>query len=470
MGARPAIGWSAVVGLLLVALAGALALGVPGDGATLALGLAVAAGPLGVLAVLLVRRPELAPWGAVTLFASSAELKLRLTPTIGVLKDGYVVLLVGLVLVHAARRPGMLRRLRPLSLPLAALAVLFGMYLVDPAGTHGTGWLFGTRLLLEVLLLLMVGLLLAPEATLHQLVRAMAVVVPGEAVFAWVQQAVGADRLVYQWGYQYGAQVRSTSGGGLRVSGTFEDPFQLAALAVLGLALALFVARGRLAWLLGGSALAVLGATQVRTAFVQVAILLVVWGVRRGWGRKAAVLAMVGALLGVMLLATTTSSITPGAPEEPLLFTLNGRSTSWALALDGWESALTGNGVGARGIGSTRTSTSVSAAPAYSGSAPPAYFAGDPAFLDSSYAQVQSDVGVVGTAALLVALGSLALLLVRRSRVLGDAATWAALALLAVTAVDWVGRSSLASYTTGFLTLYVLGVLIGAGLQREDPS
>ena len=77
-----------------------------------------------------------------------------------------------------------------------------------------------------------------------------------EAVFAWIQQLAGPTALVFQWGYRYGAQVRVTSGGGLRTSGTFEDPFQLVALAVLGLALALFVAPRRQAVILTVAAIA----------------------------------------------------------------------------------------------------------------------------------------------------------------------------------------------------------------------
>ena len=461
------VGWAVGAGLGLTALAGALVVLLPGAGPGLAIALVLGMVPVGALALLLARRPELAPWGALFLFCTSAELKLRVSSTLGVVKDGYVLVLAVLVVLLVLRRPGVLHRLRPLVLPLAALGVLVALYLVNPAGSHGTGWLVGTRLLLEVLVLLLIGLLLAPERALVHLVRALAVLLPAEAAFAWVQQAAGFESLVYQWGYQFGSQVRATSTGGLRVSGTFEDPFQLAALAVLGLAVALFVAPRRQAWLIGLSAVAVLAATEVRTSYIQVAVLLVVWGVRRGWGRHAAVLGMVGAILGVLVLATTTSSVTPGAPEEPLLFTLNGRLTSWSLAVDGAESLVTGNGVGARGIGSTRLSASVTSAPAYDGSAPPAYLTGSPAFLDSSYAQVQSDVGLVGSASLLLAVAGFAAVLVRRCRHSGDGAAWAATAVLAVTALDWVGRSSLASYTTGFLTLYILGVLIGASTQQK---
>ena len=299
----------------------------------------------------------------------------------------------------------------------------------------------------------------------------MTVALPFEAAFAWAQQAAGMDALVYRWGYQWGAQVRVTSGGGLRTSGTFEDPFQLAALAVLGLALGLFAARRRQAWVLVGSAVAILAATSVRTAFIQAGALLVLYAIRRGWWRPAAALGAVAAVAGVLFLATTTTEVQPGAPPVPLLFSLNGRSTSWGLAVDGPLSFIAGNGVGARGIGSTVTAAAVSSAPAYDPTtAPPALFAGNPAFLDSSYAQVQSDVGIVGTAALLTALGGLVVFVVRACRGSAGGASWAAGAVLTVSMIDWVGRSSLASYTTGFLTLYVLGVLLGAGAIRRDGA
>jgi hypothetical protein len=466
----PKPGPTIVAGGLLgvVAAAGALVLG---HGAVPALGLLVGAPVAAGGAWLLYRRPTLAPWAAVLLFSTSSELRLRVDPTIGVLKDALVGLLVVLVLVQVWRRPSSLRRLGPLALPAAALGVLVGLYLLDPAGSHGTSWLFGTRLLLEVLALLLAGAVLAPRATLPALVRAMTVVLPLEAAFAWVQQVAGPARLIYQWGYEYGSQVRSTSSGGLRTSGTFEDPFQLAALAVLGLALALFVASRWQAVVLIVAAVAVLGATSVRTAMLQAGLLLVVYAVRRGFGRDALALGAVALVAGVFFLATTTSAVRPGAPEEPLLLTLNGRSDAWALAIDGWASFVTGNGVGDRGTGSTRTSVEVTGAPSYDGSAPDAAFAGDPAFLDSSYAQVQSDVGIVGSAALLTTLAGTAVFLVRRVRAdLSDGVAWAALGMLVTSLVDWVGRSSLASYTTGFLTLYVLGILVGAMHDDEQHA
>jgi hypothetical protein len=452
---------AAVVGGPLLAGAAVLAWLVPGSGASTAAVLAVGLVGFTAATVALDRRPWLAPWPVLIVFATSAELRLRVSDSVGVLKDVIVLLLAGLLVAQLIREQGRIRRLVTATRPLAALGIVVALYLLDPAGGHGAGWLFGTRLLLESLALLTLGLLCAhPERTLDHLVRAVAVVLPFEAVFAWVQQLAGEDALVFGWGYQYGAQVRATSGGGLRTSGTFEDPFQLAALAILGLGLALFVASRRQATVLVVAAVAVLAATSVRTAFIQAGILLVIWAVRRGWWRQAVVLGGVGVVAVLYVLATTTSAVTPGAEEEPLLLTLNGRSTAWSLAVTGPESLLLGNGVGERGIGSTRAPELVSAAPAYDPtSAPPASFAGDPAFLDSAYAQVQSDIGIVGSLSLLAGLGGLVAVLARRTA-RGDPAAWAALAVLLVSVVDWVGRSSLASYTTGFLTLYVLGVLV----------
>jgi hypothetical protein len=464
--ALPAIGG----GLLVCALAAGVLIVGPPNGALLALGVLFGVPVLAGSAYLLHQRPWLASWVAIVLFSTSAELRLRINPAIGVLKDVYVFLLVVLVVLWVRQRRGELRRLRPLALPLAAFGVLVGLYLLDPAGSHGTSWLFGTRLLVQVLALLLVGILLAPQRTLEHLMLAMCVVLPFEAVFAWIQQAAGPAALVYQWGYEYGSQLRSTSTGGVRTSGTFEDPFQLAALAVLGLALAFFVARRGQALVLIVSALGVLAATSVRTAMIQAGVLLVLYAIRRGWAREAAALAAVTAVAGVLILATTTTAIYPGAPQEPLLFSLNGRSTSWSLAVDGWQSLVTGNGVGARGTGSTRTAVSVSGAPRYDPtSAPVPAFAGNPAFLDSSYAQVQSDVGIVGTAALLTALAGIGVFVFRRCRDRTDGAAWAAAGVLAVSLIDWIGRSSLASYTTGFLTLYVLGVLLGAVRKPAEP-
>lgn len=463
---RRVVIWLALATVPVALLAVASVLLLPTSGAAVAAVVAVAVLAAVAVVALLDRRPWLAPWPVLFVFSTSSELRLRISDVIGVSKDGLVLLLVGLIILHIARNPGDVRRLRPIAGPLAAIGVVVGLYLLDPAGSHGVSWVFGTRLLLESLALLGVGLLCArPDRTLEHLLRAMTVLLPFEAVFAWLQQLAGVQSLIYRWGYEYGAQVRTTTGGGLRTSGTFEDPFQLAALAVLGLTLAFFVASRRQAIVLIAAATAVLAATSVRTALIQVALLVLLWAVRRGWWRQAIVLGIVGSAIGLYLLGNTTSALTPGGEEEPLLLTLNGRSTAWSLAIIGPDSLLVGNGVGARGTGSTREAQLVSAAPKYNAeAAPPALYAGDPAFLDSAYAQVQSDVGIVGSIALISGLVGLAFVLARRT-LNNNPAAWAALAMLLASMLDWVGRSSLVSYTTGFLTLYLLGILIA----RSSP-
>jgi hypothetical protein len=436
----------------------------PDDGDWLAAIGAVGLVTLGASVAVLHRFPWLIPWGVLLIFCSSDELRLRVNPVVGVAKDVYVVLLLGLLVADLVRRSSMLERLRPLAGPLASIGVLVGLYLINPAGAHNGNWFFGARLLLEALALLVLGMLCTqPGPTATHLVRAMTVVLPLEAGLAWLQQAVGVDKLVHQWGYQYGAQVRETTEGGLRTSGTFEDPFQLAALATLGLALALFVATRRQAAVLVVAASAAFAATSVRTAAFQVGVLLLLLAVRRGGHRQAAVLGAAAVLAGIFVLATTTASAQPGAPEEPLLFTLNGRTTAWEQAVQDGQSFVIGNGVGERGSGSTRAQQPlISNPPVYDPKAgPTANYAGDSGFLDSSYAQVQSDVGIVGILAMVGGLLALAVILARRCSRHDVAAAWAAFAVLLVSMIDWVGRSALASYTTGFLTMYTLGVLIG---------
>lgn len=459
------LGLGVVLGVLMLLAGTALAFLRPDDGEWLAVLGAVGLVALVASAALLLRFPWLVPWGALLIFCSSDELRLRLHPAVGVAKDAYIVLLTGLVVAELVRRPFLIQRLRPFAGPLAAIGVLAGLYLANPSGTHAGNWFFGARLLLEVLTLLVLGMLCAqPGPTARHLVRAMTVVLPLEAALAWLQQVVGVDTLIYQWGYQYGAQVRLTSDGGLRTSGTFEDPFQLAALAVLGLALALFVATRRQAVVLVAAAAAVFAATSVRTAAFQVGVLLLLLAVRHGWHRQAAAFGAAATLAGLFVLVTSSASPQPGAPEEPLLFTLNGRTTAWGQSVQDARSFLIGNGVGERGSGSTRARQPlISAPPVYDPTqAPTANYAGDSGFLDSSYAQVQSDVGIVGTVALLSGMIALGVALAKRGARQHGPAAWTALAVVAVSLIDWIGRSSLASYTTGFLTMYVLGVLIAA--------
>jgi hypothetical protein len=468
----------AVAGAALVVVLGAAAAARGQVGATaIAVDLVVLIAVI-AFALALLNRPWLAPWGVLVLFPLTAELQLRVTSSAGVTKDALTGLLVVIAIFHVHRTRWLVRRLRPMASAFAALAVVAALYVLDPGGTHGSGWLFGTRLLLEGLCLLVVGLTCPrPERAVKHLVRATCAITAFEAGFAWIQQAAGLNTLVYTWGYEYGSQVRQTSSGGLLVSGTFADPFQLVALGLLALCLAAFVATTRVETvILIVSALALLGATQVRTAFVQVALVAFLYALRRRWFVPTAAVLSALVAIGVFAGLTITTAPFPGGPRTPLLLGLNGRSTAWSLAVTSQKSLLEGHGVGIVGTGSNRAAGGlVTKASAYDPTkAPTAVFAGDSAFLDSSYAQVQSDVGIVGVAALLLWIGGL-LNRLRRPLVRGEGpaqrdARWGALALLAVSAVDWIGRSSLASYTTGFLTLYVLGVLLAAAAARRDQD
>lgn len=473
--------WCLVIGVLLLPLSVAVLAWRP-ELLPWVVAAPVAVGAGVVAVVLVIRHPGAGVGGAVVLFVVSGELQLRLGPLVGPLKDGALVVLVAAagatVLRRRAPRPG----LRRLVVPGAFLTVLALLYLADPAGDHGVSWLFGTRLLLSALLLAAAGVVLAGRGTVRALVGVLAVLMPLEAALAWWQRSLGWEQLVYGWGYQFGAQVRIGTDGGLRTSGTFQDPFQLAALAVVALTVGLLLTTGRLRILLCLSAVAAMVATDVRTAVLQSGLVLAVWAISRGFWRQAAVVASVGLAAATLVLATTTSSVVPGAAERPLLLTLNGRLIAWSNAVSSVDSVLVGNGVGDRGTGSTRTSARAADAPRYDEeSEPTPLYAGNDAFLDSAYAQVLSDVGIVGVVALVGAGLSTATVLVRRARTPGPrpgrhdgagrppdpgaACAWAALALLLALALDWVGRASLASFSTGYLTMLVLGTLAGAALR-----
>lgn len=475
--------WCLVVGLLLLPLSVAVVAWRPGLLPwVLAAPLAAATGVVAVLVV--TRHPGAGVGGAVVVFALSGELQLRLGPLVGPLKDGVLVVLVAAAGATLLRRRSVSPGLRRLVVPATLLTVLALLYLADPAGDHGVSWLFGTRLLLSGLLLGAAGVLLADRGTVRALVGVLAVVMPLEAALAWWQRSLGWEQLVYGWGYQFGAQVRLGTGGGLRTSGTFQDPFQLAALAVVTLTVGIFLATGPLRVLLCLAAVTAMVATDVRTAVLQSGLVLVVWAISRGLWRQAAVVAAVGLAAATLVLGTTTSSVVPGGVERPLLLTLNGRLIAWSNAVSSVDSVLVGNGVGDRGTGSTRTSARAEDAPRYDEETEPVpLYAGNEAFLDSAYAQVLSDVGIVGVLALTGAGVSTATILVRRARApergraagLGAvrapdpaaACAWTAVALLLAAAVDWVGRASLASFSTGYLTLLVLGALTGAAVRSE---
>lgn len=434
----------------------------------LAFGLTIAvAGSL-----LLLERPWLAPWGIVFLFGTTSELRLRVSDLLGVSKDAYVLLLLIVTAVSLARRRSSWRSRLPPPWVSFSLGTVVLLYVLNLGGSFDVGWLLGTRLLVEPVLLMILALLVhEPRRVLHHLTLALCWFLPAQAVLAWVQQAVGLDTLVYGWGYAFGSQVRLTSSGGLRTSGSFEDPFALASFAVVGACVAVSVASRRQAVVLGLSSVAILGAAQVRTAALQVALLGCLVLLRRRRVAAAAV-GIVGVLSGAMLAgaAYLTSSTVPGGPVRPLLLTLNGRFDAWAVAYEGPTTLLRGNGVGAFGAGSTRAGEGLLAtSPRFDATeSPTGSFAGDPRFIDSSWLQVLSDVGLIGVLALVAWVVGHARWVSRPAQD-GVAAAWLVLMLLAVSVLDWTARTTLGSYPTGFLSLYVLGLATATTVSPVLP-
>jgi hypothetical protein len=90
-----------------------------------------------------------------------------------------------------------------------------------------------------------------------------------------------------------------------------------------------------------------------------------------------------------------------------------------------------------------------------------ALFAGNPAFIDSSWGQVLSDVGLPGVLALLLWVVAYVWWLWKPAAA-GVPAAWLVLSVFAVSVLDWVSRTTLGSYPTGFTTLYVIGLGTGA--------
>ena len=82
-------------------------------------------------------------------------------------------------------------------------------------------------------------------------------------------------------------------------------------------------------------------------------------------------------------------------------------------------------------------------------------------------------MGLVGVLALLAWVVAYCWWMARPARE-GSGPAWLALAVLAVSVVDWLSRTTLGSYPTGFTTLYLLGLATSAALavrpDRLRPS
>ena len=424
----------------------------PALGAVAAFALAVAA---------FVRVPHLAAAGLVATLCAQPALRHFGGPAFAPLEDVVVAAAVAAALVHRLRAG---RAAAPIDGWLAAgVLLLMGLYVLNPAGEHDEAWFFAARLVLESFALFLAAQSLpAPERTWRWTVGALIASCCAIALYGLVQQRLGYVRLVEEFGYTYGVEVRQTASGSLRSFGTLEDPFSYALLLMLGLA-ALLVAVRRRGWVVCATLLVTAGlaASFVRSAAVVATGLLVVALVRVGRKAVAAALAVALLLSAVTVLATVpqTSATASGDPMEFLL-TLNGRTKGWSALLPTPEAWVAGRGAGDVGTGASRAAAESGDRPA--GAAP---IVTDAEFqrrnVDSSYFGTVADVGLVGLGVLLAIIARTAVLALRGARA-GSRPAWLVLAAGVVALLDAITRASLMSVPAGYVAMWVVGISLAA--------
>ena len=235
---------------------------------SLKLGLGAVVATAAFLAMMLayLRAPHWAVAVTVVLFPVVPFLKVFVNSNIGAVKDlvDLAAITAGLIIVAIEHRlPD--RWGRRIGLPPP------GDLPDQPRHPHDAAWAQGIRLVGEPLLLLIVGSVLPnPRRNLRYGLGALVAVATFIAFYGIVQQLLGPARLV-SLGYSYSAQVR-TIGSNLRSFGTLDDPFEYAAVLLLGLgAIFFWMRRGSLAW--GAAALMLLG---LLASFVRTGVLVLV--------------------------------------------------------------------------------------------------------------------------------------------------------------------------------------------------
>lgn len=428
--------------------------------------------PLGLLAVVLliavlVVKPYLLAPLVVVGFALQPALKFQVSSSVGPAKDAVIVagaLAAGLAVLRRGRVAGD-------RLVLLLVLGFLSIYVLNPAGRHGAGWGFVTRLVFEGLVLLLVGYLSTNASrTWRWGARSAIVVGVAESVIGVVQQAIGLKTLVVQYGYAYGEQVRATSGGQLRSFGTLDDPFNYAAIVILGLVCALHVVENaRLRW--GLVAVMVVGVLVSfdRTAVVLVAALLLL-ELGRKHSASAICLALAMAVGGLALVVDRSPAAPPSvtavdnpAANNTFLLSLNGRTSTWLQVFRGPGDVLFGRGAGEIGAGAGRAGQQGVAAVAHyqPGVAPPIATNVGLTSLDSTYFETLADAGVVGLLVLLL-LGARVLSLLRAGQHVRGAPASAARGIFLLLAADGVTRTSLFAFPFGFIAMFLLGSALGA--------
>lgn len=409
-------------------------------------------------------------------FAIQPTLVFFVSPDFGPAKD--VIVLAGMLSLLACAVIGLPAERRGYDAWLVGgIVVLLGLYTVNPAGAHGAQWSDGARLVIEALGLFLIGYL-GPDTTRtwRWALGALLGVALLNAVLGLAQQGIGVQRLVHQFGYQFGEQVRMTAGGQFRSFGTLEDPFNYAALLALALVCAVLdLRRRRLA--VGIAAVLAIGiaVSFVRTEIVLMAVIAATVLVRARRAPAALALLLATIVAAVGLLAAAPQPSTSPTSRTSVLATLNGRTTGWSELLSDPGDLVAGRGVGAVGSGLARSATAGIYQPGRyrAGQAPAAASSEALLSVDSSYLATLADVGFVGLALLLVILGRM-LVLMRLARPGRSGAMWVSLGLWLVVVLDATTRSSITAFPYGFIALYLLGLSLarreGELVATEAPA
>ena len=287
-----------------------------------------------------------------------------------------------------------------------------------------------------------------------------------------LQQRIGSTRLVVDYGYTWGLQVRETAAGQFRSFGALDDPFNYSSFLLLGLAIAAFaIPRWWIA--LPTCLLIVLGIAEsyVRTSALIVPILIALLLYRKHRGAGALALAA-----GILIAAGGWLVLTPQGPASssgsPLSFltTLNGRTATWSSVIETPDQLIGGRGAGATGTGATRAQFGAVLPPSQGGApAPTTETTGRLLDIDSSYLAIVADIGIAGLAVLL-ALGARMVILATRAANAGSRAGWTAVAIGCVIALDSTTRSSLTAFPFGFVALYMLGLALAQARHESGRS
>ncbi len=343
---------------------------------------------------------------------------------------------------------------------VGAIVVLLGMYLLNPAGEHGAAWSNATRLTVEAFGLFLIGYL-GPhtQRTWRWAVGALVSVALLNVAAGLAQQGIGVERLVHQFGYQFGDEVRTTASGSFRSFGTLDDPFNYAALLALALVCVAFELRRRVA-----VPIAALLALGIAISFVRTEIVLMAVIAALALVRVRRLPSAVGLLLAVLIAAVSLLALTPQPTVSPtsgasVLRTLNGRTTGWSELLADPSDLAAGRGVGAVGTGLARSATAGIYQPGHftSGQTPQAAQEGNLRNVDSTYLATLADVGLLGLVLVAAILGRV-LVLMRPGWPGASGAMWTGVGLWLVAVLDAVTRSSLTAFPYGFIAMYLLGL------------